>query len=230
MANKPPKINTNVPAWMLPQGMRSRYARTPPRTNFTGILEKQGKSSSGRTVRSGGSDYNPRGQGMKRISGEQAKRLAQYAPIIQRCARKYNVPTSLICGVILQESGGNSRAVSHCGAQGLMQLMPATGRRFGVSNAMDPGQNIEGGTRYLSFLKERFKGNVPLMLAAYNAGEGNVAKYGNRIPPFAETQNYVPNVIAYANTVHDLLASGASIDSPQAITNNSSVPRFMKFV
>lgn len=234
MAYKPAKIQQNIPSWMMPQEVRGRYANAPRRAAFGSILENSEKRGGKGAVaerqgpRRQGSDYNPRSASLRKISMEQAQRLAQYAPVINHCAQKYRIPVSLICGVILQESGGNPRAVSHCGAQGLMQLMPGTARRFGVTNSMDPRQNIEGGTRYLAFLKDRFHGNVPLMVAAYNAGEGNVAKYGNRIPPFAETQNYVPSVLGFARTVHDLLAGGVRIDKPDAIANQSTLPRFMK--
>lgn len=140
----------------------------------------------------------------KNITQLQAGRIAHLAPVIEHCARKYNVPVELICGVILQESGGNAKAVSSAGARGLMQLMPGTARRFGVANSFDPVQNIEGGTKYLRFLLDRFKGDISLALAGYNAGEGNVEKYGNKIPPFKETQNYVPNVLGYTQTMIDI--------------------------
>lgn len=140
----------------------------------------------------------------KAITNVQAQRLARYAPIIEACSRKYQVPVELICGVILQESGGNARAVSHAGASGLMQLMPGTAKRFGVRNSFDPIQNIEGGTRYLRFLLDRFKGRLDLTLAGYNAGEGNVEKYGNKIPPFKETQGYVPSVLGYTQSMINL--------------------------
>jgi hypothetical protein len=143
----------------------------------------------------------------KTITGVQATRLARYAPVIESAARKYGVPVELICGVILQESGGNARAVSHCGAKGLMQLMPGTARRFGVTNSLDPVQNIHGGTRYLRFLLDKFKGNFRLALAGYNAGEHNVEKYGNKIPPFAETQAYVPNVLSYTQSMVDIFSA-----------------------
>lgn len=141
----------------------------------------------------------------KTITTAQANKLARHAPIIKNTAAKHGVPVELICGVILQESQGNPRAVSHAGAKGLMQLMPQTARRFGVANPMDPAQNIEGGTRYLRWLLDRYNGNVELTLAAYNAGEQNVEKYGNRIPPFIETQNYVPNVLGYAKAMIEML-------------------------
>jgi len=141
----------------------------------------------------------------KAITMTQANRLAKYAPTIQECSKRHNVPVELICGVILQESGGNHKAVSHAGAKGLMQLMPGTARRFGVTNSFDAKQNIEGGTKYLRFLLDRFNGNYKLALAGYNAGEANVEKYGNKIPPFAETKAYVPNVLGYADAIWNVL-------------------------
>lgn len=139
------------------------------------------------------------------ISLKHAQRLAKYAPLIQAAAKRYNVPVELICGVILQESGGNPKARSHCGARGLMQLMPPTARRFGVKNSYDPAQNIDGGVKYLRFLIDRFGGDLELVCAGYNAGEGNVAKYGNKIPPFRETRNYVPAVLGYTRAMTSIL-------------------------
>lgn len=153
----------------------------------------------------------------KAITQTQAARLARYAPIVESNARKYNVPVELICGVILQESGGNARAVSHAGARGLMQLMPATARRFGVTDSFNPTQNIEGGTRYLRFLLDRFNGDLSLALAGYNSGEGNVEKYGNKIPPFAETRAYVPNVLGYTQSMIDIFH--AKLNPQQLPTN-----------
>jgi soluble lytic murein transglycosylase-like protein len=93
-----------------------------------------------------------------------------------------------------QESSFKSRAISPKGARGLMQLMPLTAARFGVTNIFDPRQNIEGGARYLRFLLDRFDGNINLALAGYNAGEGAVEKFGWRIPPYSETQEYVRRI------------------------------------
>lgn len=136
-----------------------------------------------------------------------AQRLAHFAPIIKDCAVRHGVPVELVCGVIIQESGGNPRAKSHAGASGLMQLMPATARRMGVQNIWDPAQNIEGGVKYLRYLLDYFKGDVRLAVAGYNAGEGNVKKYGG-IPPFRETQNYVPSVLSHTQSVATILGGG----------------------
>lgn len=106
-------------------------------------------------------------------------------------ATKYSVDPLLIYLVMREESGFNYRAVSRVGARGLMQLMPATAARLGVRNIHDPVENIDAGTRYLRNLIDMFGGDINLALAAYNAGEGAVIKYGRRIPPYNETQNYV---------------------------------------
>ncbi|HPW45658.1 MAG TPA: lytic transglycosylase domain-containing protein [bacterium] len=158
-------------------------------------------------IRAARREQPPRLAKSRKITETQARRLASYAPHIEEAARKYNVPVELICGVILQESGAQHRAVSHCGARGLMQLMPGTAKRFGVTNSFDPKQNIDGGTKYLRWLLNKFKGDMSLALAGYNAGEHNVEKYGNKIPPFKETQNYVPGVMAYTQTMIDIFVS-----------------------
>jgi soluble lytic murein transglycosylase-like protein len=108
----------------------------------------------------------------------------------------YGVDPYLIFCVMRQESGFRSMATSSKGAQGLMQLIPETAARFGVSDPLDPGQSIMGGTLYLKFLLDRFDGNLELTLAGYNAGERAVMKYGNRIPPYPETQAYVRSISA----------------------------------
>jgi len=122
-------------------------------------------------------------------------RATQYDSIIETAAVSSAVEANLLRAVIVVESGFNSRAVSKRGAMGLMQLMPATATRFGVSNPYDPRQNVHAGARYLKFLIDRFGQDVRLALAAYNAGEDAVARNGGQIPPFAETQAYVPRVL-----------------------------------
>lgn len=118
--------------------------------------------------------------------------------IFTKASQTYGVPKALLEAITKQESDFDPNATSHCGAQGLMQLMPATARSLGVSNAYDPEQNIMGGAKYISQLLAEYQGNVPFALAAYNAGSNNVKKYGG-IPPFAETQDYVVKVMGYYN-------------------------------
>ena len=120
-----------------------------------------------------------------------------YAGVINAAAARTGVPATLIAAVAKQESGFNAKAVSGAGAQGIMQLMPATARGLGVSNPLDPAQSINGGADYLASMLKKFNGNTSLALAGYNAGPGAVLKYGG-IPPYAETQNYVRNVLALA--------------------------------
>ena len=112
--------------------------------------------------------------------------------LVEETAKNFDVSPALVDSVIQVESNYNPNAISPKGAQGLMQLMPATARRFGVKNSFDAKQNIEGGVRYLKFLQQTFNDDR-LAIAAYNAGEGAVAKYGN-VPPYAETMDYVAKV------------------------------------
>lgn len=122
-------------------------------------------------------------------------RAPQYDDIIEAEAKSAGVEPNLLRAVIVVESGFNSRAVSKRGAVGLMQLMPTTATRFGVSNRYDPRQNVRGGALYLGFLINRFRQNVRLALAAFNAGEDAVDRNAGQIPPFVETLEYVPKVL-----------------------------------
>jgi cell wall-associated NlpC family hydrolase len=122
----------------------------------------------------------------------------QYDTLIQQAARDQGVDPALLKGLVQAESGFNPASVSSVGAQGLTQLMPDTAKGLGVTNSFDPLQNLEGGARFLAGALKRFGGNEQLALAAYNAGPGAVERYGG-IPPYAETQAYVPRVLGYAN-------------------------------
>lgn len=123
-----------------------------------------------------------------------SKNRNAFDDIIKQAALALNVDHGLVKAIIHTESGFNPRALSKPGAQGLMQLMPATAGMYGVANAFDPAENIRAGTRHIKYLIDRYH-DIGLALAAYNAGEGNVNKYGG-IPPFAETQDYVKRVLS----------------------------------
>lgn len=121
----------------------------------------------------------------------------KFDPTIRSVARLYQLPHTLLHAVITAESSYDPNAISRAGAVGLMQLMPETARQYGVSNRRNPKQNIFGGSRYLRYLLKLFNNDLELALAAYNAGEKTVKRYGYRIPPYRETQNYVKKVIEY---------------------------------
>lgn len=157
-----------------------------------GKIGKSGKSGTTRQTKKGPPNW---------------RNKKKYTAIIDRVASKAKVSPELIHAVVQAESAYNPKAKSSAGAIGLMQLMPATAKRYGVSNIWDPAQNLEGGARYLRDLLDMFKNNLRLALAAYNAGEGAVKKYGNRIPPYRETRNYVRKVIDFYRNERNLRQS-----------------------
>ena len=122
---------------------------------------------------------------------------AAYDKIIRRAAGKFNLDVALIKAVIKAESNFNHQAISPKGAKGLMQLMPQTASALNVDDVFHPGDNIFGGARYLRYLLNLYRGDLTLALAAYNAGEGAVAKYNYNVPPYPETQNYVRRVLSF---------------------------------
>ncbi len=132
--------------------------------------------------------------------------------IFDAAAERYNIPTELLKAVGKAESDFNASAVSRCGAQGIMQLMPATARELGVTDSFDAEQNIMGGAKYIASLLNKYEGDAKLALAAYNAGSGNVRKY-NGIPPFEETQNYVKKVMNYYGQGNIEIASNKNTQS-----------------
>jgi soluble lytic murein transglycosylase-like protein len=145
----------------------------------------------------------------------------KYAPAIAEAAAKNNLPKELVHAVVTAESGYDSDAVSRKGAVGLMQLMPETGRRYGVLNRKDPVANVHGGTHYLSDLMQMFRNDVRLAVAAYNAGENAIIGYGYKIPPYAETREYVRRVMQY---YEEYKTRGIDTGLP-AIGNKPAAPR-----
>jgi|SRR5579859_145663 soluble lytic murein transglycosylase-like protein len=169
-----PKIYTYVDA----QGLR-HYTDVPDNNRYRLlVLSPQDRTASG-----------------DRYDMQLLAKATRYDAIIEQAAGAAAVEANLLRAVIVVESGFNSHAVSKRGAVGLMQLMPATASRFGVSNPYDARENVHAGARYLKFLIDRFGHNVRLALAAYNAGEEAVDRNGGQIPPFTETMAYVPRVL-----------------------------------
>jgi hypothetical protein len=155
--------------------------------------------------------------------------LARYEPTIHKHARAYGVDPNLIKAVMAAESGFNAGAVSPKNAQGLMQVIPPTAARYGVTEAqlMNPERNIYAGVRYLADLSRMFKGRPELIIAAYNAGEGAVYKYKRTIPPYKETQNYVRTVLQYYSVYqpNSVVVSDSGIASTTKTTNRRSAQR-----
>lgn len=129
------------------------------------------------------------------LNGALLARAERYEPYIKEAARVTEVDSRLLHAVIVVESAFDERAISKRGARGLMQLMPATARRYGVHDLFNPRQNIKAGAAYLRDLLDRYGNDMQLVLAAYNAGEAAVDRHGGAIPPFKETQAYVPRVL-----------------------------------
>ncbi len=148
-------------------------------------------------------------------SDRSPERFTRYDKWIRQAATLYQLPEELIRAVIKVESDYDPRAVSGAGAQGLMQLMPETATRMQVRDPFDPRENIFGGTRYLRVLANLFNGDLDLTVAAYNAGEGSVARYGG-IPPYPETQDYVVRVRTYYGSYRSNrdIGTASTIDVP----------------
>jgi hypothetical protein len=151
---------------------------------------------------------------------------AGFQTLIESISKTNGVDPALIDAMIRTESNYNPWAISSKGARGLMQLIPETGRRFGVQDFFDPRQNIEGGVRYIKYLLDMFEGNIDLSLAAYNAGESLVARLG-RIPPYPETRNYVRKIRALYTKPSSFIASDLAIIAAQpvpAVSTNGDAP------
>lgn len=154
-------------------------------------IGKSGKDHTADVVRA----KTSRAQSKAYIPADKSKLMDMINTSIDTASKKYGVDPNLIRAVIKQESGYNPSALSHTGAQGLMQLMPGTADSLGVTDPWDIAQNIDGGTRYLRDQLRAFNGDISLAAAAYNAGPGSITKY-NGIPPYEETQDYVKKVLS----------------------------------
>jgi soluble lytic murein transglycosylase-like protein len=152
----------------------------------------------------------PQAEGVRATTYVPATRAATYDDLIVEHAQLHGIRPDLVRAVVQVESAYNPRATSPKGAMGLMQLMPATARQFGVRNAYNPTENVRAGVAYLRQLLDRYNNNEELALAAYNAGPGAVDKYGERVPPYRETRNYVSRI--------SKLVSTTSTSSPKAPT------------
>jgi len=182
----------------------------PPATASKPLVKPRGK----RLVTARNFEYAPSNLPMVRTTSMDVTPLSGFTTgdanidsFIVDSGNRNSVDPLLLYSIMHQESTFKTRAMSNKGARGLMQLMPGTAARFGVSSIWDPRQNIEGGARYVRFLLDQFSGDVQLALAGYNAGEGAVMKYGNRIPPYSETQEYVRRISKRYNLIRDPMSA-----------------------
>jgi soluble lytic murein transglycosylase-like protein len=157
-------------------------------------IEKQFQALTGEAEKPSGEFQSILDASMRTMDGEDVSK-EEILGLIDEYSQKNGLDANFVKAVVKQESGFNEKATSHCGAAGLMQLMPGTAKGLGVTNPYDAEDNVRGGTKMLANLLKTYGGNKELALAAYNAGGGAVKKYGG-IPPYQETQNYVKNVLS----------------------------------
>lgn len=206
----PGGASADVYKYVNPVNGHVEYTDKPNHTGFRMIIETPepftrpakvtfgGKSTPGARALLFGSGERPASARKAARNAALERNRSQYADLINDAAHRHGLDPALLHAVVRAESSYNPSALSNKGAVGLMQLMPATAARYGVDPHV-PEENILGGARYLSDLIDMFGADIPLAVAAYNAGENNVIKYGNRIPPFHETQEYVSRVMSYYN-------------------------------
>lgn len=188
---------------------------------------RSGNSSNTRNSNTSNSNTSSQNYGSSAASKSGSRNA--YDTYIRDSAQRHGVDPALLKAMMHTESAFNPNARSPVGAQGLMQLMPATARRFKVSNAWNPSENIEGSAKYLAWLMRRFNNRVEYAVAGYNAGEGNVDKYKG-IPPFKETRNYVKTVMSRYNSLYknDSSLFGNSMNANNATPQNSNAGGAMK--
>jgi soluble lytic murein transglycosylase-like protein len=176
--------------WYKDERGITHFTNVPDDPRYQLYLRWRDKSQAARSSRS------VKAKSARSTKALEAKRRL-YGPVIEEAARSYRLDSALLHAVITAESAYNPDAVSRKGATGLMQLMPTTAERYGVKDLYDPLENVYGGARYLRDLLDLFNHDLSLAVAAYNAGEGAVMQYGNRIPPYTETEQYVSRVLEY---------------------------------
>ena len=162
----------------------------------TGVIHLTNKPADPRYASMTRTGYIPDSADLSRSKPmERRVNLDRYHALVEKAAREHQVDRALLSAVIMVESGFDPIAVSSRGAVGLMKLMPATAQLYGISDPYDPAQNIQAGAKYLRYLMKKFNNDMSLVLAAYNAGEATIQRYGNRLPPYQETILYVPKVM-----------------------------------
>jgi hypothetical protein len=195
----------------------------------TGVISPQRTQAAIRAQTTASAKTSDFADELKRAVASQTKKTTNLDDIFCRASQQYHVPVNLLKAVAKAESGFDADAVSSCGAEGIMQLMPSTARALGVTDSFDPEQNIMGGAKYLGQLLTSFGGDVTLAVAGYNAGGGAVRKYGG-VPPYRETQNYIKKVLGYAgmdlSVPETAISSGISFASSSAISavDDAAVP------
>ena len=189
-------INTINSQWTPVEKQTEIQAPAKAVQSFDSVLKKTAQVKFGDLLTNPTTKVNANIYSAQAVSsGDKISAKEQIKNMVSRIAKKHGVDEKLVNALIKQESGFNPKAKSKVGAMGLMQLMPATAKGLGVTNPLDPEQNVDGGVRYLKSMLNRYNGNIILALAAYNAGPGAVDKYDG-VPPYKETQNYVKSILS----------------------------------